>query len=71
MSIAPTALALSAAAVALLGISGFLTRRGGRLSRVAFAITVVIFSVIAVCCVVMLWQVDHWGWPEDMPERKG
>ena len=59
--IASTALALITDAVALLGISGFLTRRGARLSRVTFAITVAIFSVIAMYCVVMLWHVDHWG----------
>jgi uncharacterized membrane protein YidH (DUF202 family) len=68
MGITPTALALSAATVALLGISAFLTRREGRLSRVAFAITVAIFSAIAVYCVVLLWQANHWGWPGDMPE---
>jgi len=54
--ITPTALALSAAVIALAGISTFLTLREDRLSRMPLMLTVAIFSLIAVCCVVLLWQ---------------
>ena len=64
----PISLALSAAAVAMLGISGLIGRV--RLNRAAFTVAVAIFAALAVFAIVMLWRVEHWGWPGEMPEGR-
>jgi hypothetical protein len=61
----PISLALGATAIALLGISELIRRV--RLNPAAFAIAVAVFAALAVFAIVMLWHVEQWGWPKDMP----
>jgi hypothetical protein len=62
----PVAFALGGSAVALLGTT--LILGNVRLNRAAFAITVAVFAALAVFATVMLWRVNRWGWPANMPE---
>lgn len=64
----PISLALGATAIALLAISELI--RSVRLNRAMFAIAVAVFAALAVFAIVMLWRVEHWGWPADMPEGR-
>jgi len=65
----PISLALGATAIAVLGISELMRRV--RLNAAALAIAVAVFAALAVFTIVMLWRVEQWGWPKDMPEGRG
>jgi hypothetical protein len=64
----PISLALGATAIAMLGIGELIRRM--RLNRAAFAIAVAVFVALTVFAIVMLWRVEHWGRPGDMPEGR-